>query len=227
MLIRHLSRALAGAALALTLAACGAATTSAPASVAEPPTADTMMADAPTAEAMMADAPTAEAMMDDHADAPTAEAMMDDHADAMMADAPAWQQVALTDARSGQSFTLADFAGKTVYVEPMATWCSNCRQQLGNVREAKAQLGDNVVFIGLSVETTISAADLAAYADKQGFDWTFAVATPDLLQQLTEAFGRTITNPPSTPHFIIRPDGSASELMTGFSDPQAILAMLQ
>lgn len=152
---------------------------------------------------------------------------MDDHADAMMADAPAWQQVALTDARSGQSFTLADFAGKTVYVEPMATWCSNCRQQLGNVREAKAQLGDNVVFIGLSVETTISAADLAAYADKQGFDWTFAVATPDLLQQLTEAFGRTITNPPSTPHFIIRPDGSASELMTGFSDPQAILAMLQ
>ena len=39
-----------------------------------------------------------------------------------------------------QTFTLADFAGKTVYVEPMATWCTNCRQQLGNVTEAKAEL---------------------------------------------------------------------------------------
>ena len=33
------------------------------------------------------------------------------------------------DARTGQTFTLADLQGKTVYVEPMATWCTNCRQQ--------------------------------------------------------------------------------------------------
>ncbi len=28
----------------------------------------------------------------------------------------------LTDVRSGETFILAEFAGKTVFVEPMATW---------------------------------------------------------------------------------------------------------
>ena len=37
---------------------------------------------------------------------------------------PAWQTSILSDARTGQSFTLADFTGKTVFVDPMATWCS-------------------------------------------------------------------------------------------------------
>lgn len=48
-----------------------------------------------------------------------------------------WRTLPLTDARTGDTFTLA---GQTVYVEPMATWCVNCRQQLGRVGEAKAQL---------------------------------------------------------------------------------------
>jgi len=33
-------------------------------------------------------------------------------------DLPAWQQLPITNARTGDSFTLADFAGKTVFVEP-------------------------------------------------------------------------------------------------------------
>ena len=31
-------------------------------------------------------------------------------------------QLPLVDVRSGETFTLAEFAGKTVFVEPMATW---------------------------------------------------------------------------------------------------------
>src|SRR5215475_4612241 len=45
----------------------------------------------------------------------------------------AWHALPLVNARTGQAFTLADFAGKTVYVEPMATWCTNCRQQMGTI----------------------------------------------------------------------------------------------
>ncbi|MDX1995295.1 MAG: hypothetical protein SF029_23125 [bacterium] len=33
-----------------------------------------------------------------------------------------WTRLPLTDARTGQTFTLADFAGKTVFVHPMARW---------------------------------------------------------------------------------------------------------
>lgn len=152
---------------------------------------------------------------------------MDD--DMAMTDAPAWMTIALTDVRSGETFTLADFAGKTVFVEPMATWCTNCRRQLGNVADAKAQLGDSedVVFVALSVETNIGDGDLANYTEETGFDWAFAVATPEMLVSLVETFGQSITNPPSTPHFIIRPDGSTTELTTGYEGPEEILQNLE
>lgn len=142
---------------------------------------------------------------------------------AMMTSGPEWLALPLTNARSGETFTLADFSGKTVFVETMATWCSNCRRQLQNVSAAKGQLGDDVIFVALSVETNISDAELARYADNEGFDWLFAVATPELLQKLADEYGRAILNPPSTPHFIVRPDGSTTDLVTGIDSPDTLV----
>jgi thiol-disulfide isomerase/thioredoxin len=157
------------------------------------------------------------------------EAMSEEMDDAMMSDLPAWMTTTLTDVRSGETFTLADFAGKTVFVEPMATWCTNCRRQLGNVAQAKAQLGDSedVVFVGLSVETHLSHDNLANYTEETGFFWTFAVATPEMLISLVETFGQTITNPPATPHFIIRPDGTTTDLSTGYEGPEELLQNIE
>lgn len=144
-----------------------------------------------------------------------------------MMDLPTWQTLALTNAATGETFTLGDFQGKTVFVEPMATWCSNCRAQQGQVVEAKSQLGDDVVFIGLSLETGLPPADLAGYAQSNGFDWTYAVMSPELLSELVDAFGRSITSAPSTPHFIIRPDGSYTELATGIHSAEELIAEIQ
>ena len=144
-----------------------------------------------------------------------------------MAEKPTWQTIALTNAQSGETFTLGDFAGKTVFVEPMATWCTNCRQQLGNVAQIREQFGDEVVFIALSLETNLSDEDLARYAADQGFDWHFAVMTPDMLQALADTYGRTITNAPSTPHFIIRADGTHTDLKTGIDSPDQLAQFIQ
>jgi thiol-disulfide isomerase/thioredoxin len=189
----------------------------------------------PTDAAQAALAPTAategetELAADPAADKPGA-ASVDEAETAVTApaaDLPAWQTLPLTDARSGATFTLADFAGQTVFVEPMATWCSNCRRQLQNVRAAQAQLGPDVIFIGLSVETTLDNAAMAAYATNEGFEWPFAVASEELLQALVAEFGRTVVNPPATPHFIIRPDGSFTELTTGIESAADLIAQLQ
>lgn len=135
---------------------------------------------------------------------------------------PAWQLLPLINAQTGESFTLADFAGKTVYVEPFATWCSNCRQQMGNATAARANFGDDVVFIALSVETNIGNEVLVEYASRYGFDFIYAVMSPDLLRELVALHGQTITNPPATPHFIIRVDGSTTDLATGIEDVEGI-----
>lgn len=140
---------------------------------------------------------------------------------------PAWQTIALTNAATGEQFALGDFQGKTVFVEPMATWCSNCRAQQGHVSQAKTQLGDDVVFIGLSLETNLPSEQLASYAQGNGFDWTYAVIPVNLLAELSDEFGRSITSAPSTPHFIIRPDGSFSELATGIHSADEIVSEIQ
>jgi hypothetical protein len=107
----------------------------------------------------------------------------------------------------------------------MATWCTNCRAQLTNVSQARAGLDpEQVVFVALSVDTTISNDELAPYAQNNGYDWVFAVMTPEMLGELADSFGRTVTNPPSTPHFIIRPDGSVTDLVTGVESPDEIAA---
>ena len=81
---------------------------------------------------------------------------------ALLADRPVWHDLPLTNARTGETFRLSDFTGKTVYVEPMATWCINCRMQPGMVREARARVApDRFVFVALSVETSLSNAQLA------------------------------------------------------------------
>jgi thiol-disulfide isomerase/thioredoxin len=196
-----------------------------------PETSDDMMVEEmaePTAETMTDDKDDMMTEGDHAGDMAEEEPMSEEPlaADAMM-DLPAWQTIALTNAATGETFTLADYAGKTVFVEPMATWCTNCRNQLINVREARSQFGDDVVFIGLSLETNISDEQLAAYQTNEGFDWTFAVMSPELLQSLADTFGRSITSAPSTPHFIIRPDGSYTDLVTGIDAPDVLVQQIQ
>jgi thiol-disulfide isomerase/thioredoxin len=224
---------------ALFLVACGGTETAVQPSTTDTTTSEETMDDTMTDDEMMDESMDEEMAMSDHEEGMAemeetmeeAEAMDDEMMDDNMAmsDLPLWMTTELTDVRTGETFTLADFAGKTVFVEPMATWCTNCRRQLGNVAEARAQLADrnDVVFIGLSVETTLSNENLANYTNDTGFNWTFAVVTPEMLISLADTFGQTITNPPSTPSFLIRPDGSTTDLETGFEDAEQLLQRIE
>ena len=146
---------------------------------------------------------------------------------AALAAPPTWLSLELTDARNGDVFTLGDFEGRTVLVQPMATWCSSCRRQMTVVRDVIEGLDPEAfAFVGLSVETALAPSELARYVDAQGFGWTFAVSTPELLQALTATFGFSAANPPATPHFIIRPDGGIGQLSTGFRSAEQLVAAL-
>ena len=216
------------------LAACGSDTeeaggseTAATEAMAEQPatteamTDDTTSTDAMTDESMSDESMTDESMAD-HPE--TTVAMADD---AMTEDAmapAAWQTVQLTDV-DGVAFTLDDFHGTPVFVETFATWCPNCKKQLADTNAAAAQLGDQAVFIALSVETDLSADDVAEYAADNGFDSIrFAVLTPEALAAVVEGLGQSAANPPSTPKVVIDPMGHAGGLETGFESVDDIVA---
>ncbi len=140
---------------------------------------------------------------------------------------PAWASLRLTNAHTGETFTLADFAGQMLYVETMATWCPPCRTQLLNVNQARAQVSqEEYTFVVLSLAENIGNEDLARYANDNGFTMTFAIATPELLDALVNTFGFSVSNPPSTPHFTISPSGTVSSLHTGIAGPESLVAEL-
>jgi thiol-disulfide isomerase/thioredoxin len=189
---------------------------------------DDSMVDDMTDDSMVDDM-TDDSMADHMDDDMTDDSMVDDMVDDMtddMTDLAAWQTREIIDV-DGQAFTLADFAGTPVFVEAFATWCPKCREQLGDTQEAAAALGDDAVVIALSVETDLSAADVASYAADNGFtDVRFAVMTPELLAEMVDDLGNSVANPPSTPHVVIAADGTAGELSTGSISADDIVAAL-
>jgi thiol-disulfide isomerase/thioredoxin len=223
----HLRLAAASLAAVSLLAACGSSDTD---DTGAEPAATEAMAEQPATTVSMTDESMTDESMADHPEttiAMTDESMADEMADESMSDAiapAAWQTLQLTDV-DGVPFTLDDFHGTPVFVETFATWCPNCKKQLKDTNTAAAQLGDQAVFVALSVETDLSAADVAEYAADNGFDSIrFAVLTPEALAAVVEGLGQSAANPPSTPKVVIDAMGHAGELETGFESVDDIVA---
>lgn len=189
-------------------------------------TPDTMMEKTPeammekTPDAMMMETPDAMMSgkaMTDTMMAATPDAMMphDAMTDTMMASA--WFSAALTEATTGATFTLQDFKGKVVLVEPMAIWCSTCLQQQKQVKALHDLLGerDDFISVGIGVDINESLAALKAYVAKNGFDWTYTVASPEVAREIGNLYGAQFLNPPSAPMLIIDRQGEAHPLPFG------------
>lgn len=137
---------------------------------------------------------------------------------------PAWQHIALIDARAGTEFSLASYAGRTVYVQPIAVGCGECFALQEQVSAARARLNpEQYVFISVSSEP---AAALSAYADERGFAWQFAAAPIEFFTGLAETYGDTVTRFTAAPHFVISPLGAVSGLTLGWRSADQLIAEL-
>jgi hypothetical protein len=140
----------------------------------------------------------------------------------------AWRSAELTDVRSGETLTIGGLAGKLVAIEPMAIWCSNCRiQQREAVTALAAVASDDLVYVGVDVDPNEQVDALAAYAEEQGFDWTFAVASKDVARSLAAEFGDQVLSPPSTPLILIGPDGTVIETHFGIREAAELEALFR
>lgn len=170
-------------------------------------TPDAMMEKTP--DTMMKETP--QAMMEK-----TPDAMMEKPAEPMM-EMPAWFGAALTNASTGESFTIQDFKGKVVLVETLAMWCPTCLRQQKEVKALHDQLGkrDDFVSVGIGIDLNEKLPDLKDYTTKNGFDWTYTVATADVAREIGNLYGQQFLNPPSAPMFIIDRHGAVHPLPFG------------
>ncbi len=124
-----------------------------------------------------------------------------------------WLATELTDVRTGESFTIAEFAGTPVLLESFAVWCPICTSQQKQVRALHEQVGDEVVSIALNTDPNEDHAKVAAHLERHGFDWRYAVAPVELIRALKGEFGVGILNAPSAPIVLICPDQSVREML--------------
>ena len=128
-----------------------------------------------------------------------------------------WFSIELTDAQTGQTFTMNDYAGKVVLVETMAIWCPNCIVQANEVQNLHKLLGnpDDLVSVSLDVDLNEDQASLKEYAGGYGFDWHFAVAPLEVSRALGNLYSAQYLNPPLSPMLIIDREGNVHTLDYG------------
>jgi thiol-disulfide isomerase/thioredoxin len=139
-----------------------------------------------------------------------------------------WRTAALRDVVTGEEFRITDLEGKVVAIEAMAIWCSTCRTQQLEAQAALDTLGSSdVAYISLDVDPNERAQDLAEYAHREGFDWRFAVASPEVSRSLAATFGDQILSPPATPLVILDPEGQVVEQHIGITGARELAALFQ
>lgn len=146
-----------------------------------------------------------------------------------MAESPAWFGSVLTDARTGETFSIQDFQGKVVLVETLAQWCTNCLRQQKQVLELHRQLGerDDFVSLGLDIDPNEDAVTLKSYIERNGFSWLYAVSPIEVSRDISQLYGDQFLNPPSTPMLIIDRGGEVHLLPFGIKSAAELQTALE
>ena len=130
---------------------------------------------------------------------------------------PDWFGYTLQDARTGESFTINDFAGKVVLVQAFAEWCPGCAAQQNESRAMAAALGNrpDLVLVSLDTDLNEDKASLKKYADSFNYGWRFAVSPLEVSRALGNLYSAEYLNPPLNPMLIIDRRGAVYGLPYG------------
>lgn len=140
----------------------------------------------------------------------------------------AWATAELVDVSTGETFRIADHAGKVIVIETMAIWCSNCRAQQGDVQAALKRLpAGSVVYVVLDIQPSESGTSLADYRERNGFEGRYAIAGAQVARALAAEFGDQVLNPPSTPIVIVGVDGRVTLTDFGHKSPDVIVSLAE
>jgi hypothetical protein len=139
-----------------------------------------------------------------------------------------WATAELVDVATGSAFRIADLAGRTIILETMAIWCTNCLAQQGHAYEALAELDpERVAYVLIDVDPSETGEALQAYRDSHGFTGTYAIATTEVARALAAEFGDLVLSPSSTPMIVIGSDGTVTLTDFGQKSPAEIVALAQ
>ncbi len=72
----------------------------------------------------------------------------------------------------------------------------------------------------MDVDLNESPDQLKGHAERNGFDWVYAVATADVAREISQLYGTQFLNPPSTPMLIVDRQGAVHPLPFGIKSAE-------
>ncbi len=115
----------------------------------------------------------------------------------------------------GNTHTLADYKGKTIFFNFWATWCPPCRREMPDVQklydEYESETGEEVVVLGVAAPLLgqeKSEAEIAAFLEENGYTYPVLM---DVDWELSYGYG--VSSLPTT--FMIDKDGNVFGYISG------------
>lgn len=111
-----------------------------------------------------------------------------------------WRNTELEDVRTGENFSISEL-DKPLLLESFAVWCPTCtrqQQEIGRIHRST-----NVTSVSIDVDPNEEASQVRNHIEKNGFDWRYAIAPPEMTSLLARDFGNTVLNPPSAPVILV------------------------
>lgn len=137
----------------------------------------------------------------------------------------AWMGMTLTESRTGNTFKLSDYSGKTVILEMMDPGCPVCKDQLAEIKGALDIVGDKALAV--SVDVGYKGVEAQVYwGDKYGATWSLAQMTKEFGQALIADFGGKIIYPGDTPVIIIDPSGASHVTDPGIKQAATLVELV-
>ncbi len=115
----------------------------------------------------------------------------------------------------GAPVRVEQFAGKFVWVEYAAPWCSSCGNEVSEVRQADAGFGDDVAFL------TVMTSDMGGYGDPATQRTAAAWASAHGLDA-SRVVAADLTSMTVPRHLMFSPEGQMLYVKTGFLPAGAI-----
>ncbi|NYT19931.1 MAG: redoxin domain-containing protein [Methanosarcinales archaeon] len=141
--------------------------------------------------------------------------------DSEVGEAIDWRNVELTDARTGEIFSISDFEGP-ILVESFAVWCPTCLQQQKEMKKLIQIEGENITHISLDTDPNEDVEAVLDHVQRNDLDWYFAVAPTEMTEDLIDEFGIEVANAPFAPVILICEDGEARLLGRGLKSAEEL-----
>ncbi|WP_406656383.1 redoxin family protein [Methanolobus sp. ZRKC2] len=126
-----------------------------------------------------------------------------------------WRDTELTDVETGETFRISDFEGTPVLVESFAVWCPTCLEQQKEVQKLESSEGDAIIHISLDTDPNEDQEQVREHLSRNGFEWYFAIAPPEMTRDMIDEFGQEVVVAPSAPVVLVCENQSARLLPSG------------